>query len=178
VLIVTSDHGESLGERGWIGHNRVYDVQLKVPLVVHVPGVPPVVVDAPVESVDILPTVLGLLGIPGPTLPGVDLMDLAFGGAEPGPRVRLAEQANLGHRSVRIDQRWSLVVRRGGDAALYDLTEDPAEETDLIGSEPEVAGRLLAAYRQLGLAEDELAEFPEDLDAETLEQLRALGYAP
>ncbi|MGI9590433.1 MAG: sulfatase [Myxococcota bacterium] len=177
VLIVTSDHGESLGERAWLGHNHVYDVQLKVPLIVYVPGGPQAVVDAPAQSLDLLPTVLALLGIEGPALPGLDLLALAFASSDPPPRVRLAESTSLRRRSVRIDDRWSLVLDEGAAVELYDLAADPAEESNLIGSQPQVARSLLAASRQLGSGSGALPEFPDDLDDEMREQLRALGYA-
>ncbi len=76
VIVVTSDHGESLGERdGLFGHGRLHQVQLHVPLAIHVPGLGPGVVREPVAGIDIAPTVLELLRgeVPG----GLDGWSLA-----------------------------------------------------------------------------------------------------
>lgn len=90
VIIVTSDHGEALGERGgFFGHGRLGQNQLWVPLAIHVPGLGPGVVRAPVAGVDIAPTVLELVGgkVPG-GLDGWSLAGLmrAVAGSTGGPR--------------------------------------------------------------------------------------------
>ncbi|MDH5307869.1 MAG: sulfatase [Myxococcales bacterium] len=77
VTIVTSDHGEHLGEHRLLGHEySLRNVLLSVPLVVHgLPGVDPGVIDAPVELADIVPSVLQWIGsvipedLPGRPLP-------------------------------------------------------------------------------------------------------------
>ena len=60
---MAADHGEAFGEHGEIGHSMfVYDTTLRVPLVVAGPGVPAVVVAAPVGLVDVAPTALAQAG--------------------------------------------------------------------------------------------------------------------
>jgi arylsulfatase A-like enzyme len=54
MIIFTSDHGESLGERRYVGHNRLYDVQLRIPLIVKLPDTAPSRIGAPVESIDVM----------------------------------------------------------------------------------------------------------------------------
>ena len=65
ALIVLADHGETLGERahGLDHGGQVFDEQVRIPLVVSVPGVAHRRVDTPVETVDLLPTALELLGV-------------------------------------------------------------------------------------------------------------------
>ncbi len=64
IVIVTADHGESLGEHGEMTHGLfAYDATLAVPLILAGPSIGPGVVDAPVSHVDIVPTVLDLLGL-------------------------------------------------------------------------------------------------------------------
>jgi arylsulfatase A-like enzyme len=73
VWVVTSDHGEQLGEHGLFQHQfSVHEPLLHVPLVVHgVPGAEPGVVDQPVQHVDLVPSLLGWAGLPpAPGLPG------------------------------------------------------------------------------------------------------------
>lgn len=68
VTIVTADHGEHFGEHRLVGHQfSVHEALVHVPLVVHgLPGVPPAVIDTPVGLTDVVPTVLGLAGVPVP----------------------------------------------------------------------------------------------------------------
>ena len=63
LIVFLSDHGESLGERGYIGHNQLYQVQLHVPLILHIPGIQAMQIHAPLESLDVMPTIFELLKI-------------------------------------------------------------------------------------------------------------------
>jgi arylsulfatase A-like enzyme len=201
LLVVTSDHGEELGERGPAGFfgshgHTLYDELLSVPLIVKLPGQRHAGrrVAAVVRAIDVMPTVLEVLGIPrGPALEGRSLRPL-WRGEEAGRRVAFSEALAFGEekKSARTD-RYKLiltvpapdVVRRGRRGApawpvgreLYDLQEDPAETRNLVagtGRHP-VAEELEAPLREhLG----DYAESPAlaELPAETVEQLRALGY--
>ncbi len=66
LLILTADHGESLGEHDYVGHGRhLYDPILRVPLIMRYPGrIPPgKVIDTPVSLLDVTPTILELSGL-------------------------------------------------------------------------------------------------------------------
>lgn len=176
VVVVLSDHGESLGERRKIGHNEVFDVQLKVPLIVRVPSHRHAEVAAPVQLVDVMPTLLHALGVPYDfELSGRDLAPYVAG-TEPAERLRLAETGKLNARSVRLDRRWSLVTRQAGPFGLYDLASDPAEESNLLGQHPGRAKALQAALDELGFGWRGSREEPKHLSAEDEAKLRALGY--
>jgi arylsulfatase A-like enzyme len=84
-VVATADHGEAFLEHGWLGHTRsLYDVLLRVPLLVRGPGLDPRVVEEPVSLVGLLPTVLDLLGVEPPQgLHGVSLAPALRGGAAP-----------------------------------------------------------------------------------------------
>ena len=62
LVILTTDHGEEIMEHGWIGHTRFLDDTLtRVPLIFRLPGrLAPRVVDEPVQSIDVLPTLLAM----------------------------------------------------------------------------------------------------------------------
>ena len=77
MVIVTSDHGEEFLEHGDLSHaHSLYDEILRVPLLIHVPGMAPRVVAEPVELIDVAPTVLARLGLPvDPRMRGSDLLD-------------------------------------------------------------------------------------------------------
>jgi len=84
IVILTSDHGETLGEEGFIGHARMSNETLVVPLIVAVPGLGggSVHIDR-VRSVDIVPTVLELIGLPFGGLDGDSLVPLLEGNPKP-----------------------------------------------------------------------------------------------
>jgi len=193
IVVVTSDHGESLGERGQIGHNNVYDKQLKVPLIIRLPATGGTgdgsmaewgagrAVDTPAQLVDLLPTLLGLLGagdsVPA-GLPGRDLsrfLAAQEGDADAG-RLRLAENGARTRATIRLGPSHSLILRAGVPQELYDLQRDPDEEANLLPGAAELVAPLLAAYQGLGGLSKELPELPSGLDERTLKQLKALGY--
>src|SRR5439155_2762296 len=84
LVVLTGDHGESLGEHGEMTHGLfAYEATLRVPLVLYAPGLlQPRVEDEPVRHVDILPTILDALGVPVPDgVDGRSLLPMATGGA-------------------------------------------------------------------------------------------------
>jgi arylsulfatase A-like enzyme/Tfp pilus assembly protein PilF len=187
LVLVTSDHGESLGEHGESTHAyTLYDAVLRVPLILCGPGVPRGrVVESLVRTVDVAPTLLALAGLPA--LAGADgepfTPHLRDGG--PPPPARLAYAETL---ATRIEQGWSplfaarserhLLVR-APRPELYDVQADPAQLENLIESDPD---RIHSEMERLARALDGRMAEPEEqtplaLDGEPLEQLRSLGYA-
>jgi HEAT repeat protein len=139
VVLMTADHGEEFGDHGGHYHGTtVYEEQVRVPLVVwHPPTVPPHRVKEPVQSIDLLPTVLGALDIPiPPRVRGRDLGALLRSAApESGPGFAHAETEE---QSLLAYDRWRLVcVRQLGACRLYDVAHDPGETLDLARTEPE-----------------------------------------
>ena len=65
LLVVTSDHGEEMFERGVIQHGKtLYEELVRIPLIIKAPGLDPRVVDLPAMTIDIAPTILAILGLP------------------------------------------------------------------------------------------------------------------
>lgn len=94
VVVLFSDHGESLLERGLAGHHHLYEENLRVPLLVATPAGRPSRVQTPVSLVDVFPTLLELARAPVPAdVDGVSLV-AALGGGEPPPRRLWAYAAN------------------------------------------------------------------------------------
>lgn len=79
VVLVTSDHGEAFFEKGYQGHNRAYSAEeVKVPLVFYLPGRAPADIKSPTSHMDIVPTLMKLLGVKNPPSDyssGADLFD-------------------------------------------------------------------------------------------------------
>ncbi len=147
LLMVTADHGELLGEHDQLGHGgrMMYEGLLHIPLVVKLPGAdhPRGVRREPVQLVDLVPTVLAVLG--APMAPGVQGQPLL------GPVTHpiLAEEdvnpefvAHYGavyDRALRVlyDGPYKLIHSSRGERLLFDLATDPGEDHDLATAEPE-----------------------------------------
>jgi arylsulfatase A-like enzyme len=159
LILVVADHGQGLMDHGWGAHRLLYQEQIRVPLIVRVPGVrtQPVVSEL-VRTVDLFPTVLDYLGLAPRAVSGRSLRPL-LEGAPDAPRTAFADQlngydANAGMLRERplddflyavIDGGWKLIYRpRHFDASeLYHLADDPREEHDLFREQPAEARRLL-----------------------------------
>jgi len=185
LVVLTSDHGEGLGDHGLVGHvSQLYDSLLHVPLVVSWPGELPqgLVVDDAVGLVDLFPTVAELVGAESPQrTSGTSLVPLLRGESAP-PRPFFAAtfrpQSSLDMRGILTGglkgiHAWS---DTRDYEELYDVARDPRELEDLS------AARLEDLDRLRGLLEERLAEVGEnapiqaDLSKEDEANLRALGY--
>jgi arylsulfatase A-like enzyme len=208
VVAVVSDHGEGLwdhpsrdaretpgeprtrhlqpGEIFYSEHgDQLYSEAIATPLVLWGAGVPAGRrVPAPVENVDLFPTLLGLAGLPPPDgLHGRSLVGL-LEGARDG-RGLVVAYTGVGLVAVREPASGlKLLLREDVDsgavraASLYDLAADPRERADLLGARPQDAARLTDAFLAWredhggwGVAEDLIRQ-----DLLQLERMRALGY--
>jgi arylsulfatase len=206
LFVLTSDHGESLGEHnlffqhGWF----TYADAVHVPLLLLVPGLEGRRVSQSVSLIDVAPTILDLVELPlGPDVEGTSLRSLFAG---EGPDRLAFAQSYHGTGSVLVRAgRLDYVFRpargpgapldRAGDAVilpeqpqheLYDWSADPAEAHDLAAAKPEqraVLERELRRWLAEQHARDErlraarAADGPATLDPIVESQLRALGYA-
>jgi arylsulfatase A-like enzyme/HEAT repeat protein len=126
VVVITADHGEEFHEHGGVYHgSSLYEEQVHIPLLVLVPGMPAQRYARPVESIDIAPTLLGLLGVERPaSMRGVDLRDLlVHPERERGPVF-----SAVIHKKMVVSWPYKLVADlRFGAYELYDLEKDPGE---------------------------------------------------
>jgi len=150
VVVVTGDHGEAFGQHGSYFHGReTWDEIIRVPLVVHVPGLAARRITRRVSHIDLFPTLLDLAGAPPrPDARGVSLVPELAGGSLPDRPILLEQPKNPYYRMRRvfIDGGWKLhhlVEERS--FRLYDLDHDPGEEHDLSDAQPE---RLAAIRRR------------------------------
>ncbi|MFH1277739.1 MAG: sulfatase-like hydrolase/transferase [Candidatus Eisenbacteria bacterium] len=185
VLVVMSDHGEGLGEHGETEHGvLLYETTLEIPWTMRYPSAPRGrIVDVPVGTEDLLPTLAGLLPIRiGPSMPGRDLGPVIEGGPSDALRHRplYAESyyGNIGYRwaplfALRLGD-WKLV--RGARDELFHLADDPEETTDIVSGHPDRVkelGEILEGIRERdggGTAAE------ADLTTEQREMLEGLGY--
>jgi arylsulfatase A-like enzyme len=199
LIVMQSDHGEHLGERGlWEHHPPGFNSVLRVPLLMAHPGELPAGrrVHEPVELVDVAPTILELAGVPLEPLllQGDSLLPLIRHPDAPWERLAVSEEVSSykRHRAHRV--RGSLwlgsqhVLRsRHADQRsvwLFDYRSDPGEETPLaIPGHALYERRILRLLREqkranLALWRALVRGAPADvrLDPESREQLRSLGY--
>jgi arylsulfatase A-like enzyme len=188
VVVFVSDHGEEFMEHGRLEHAKTfYREVIEVPLVVRFPDLGHGRrIAAPVQHVDVMPTLLGYLGVAQP--PGLEGRDLTpwVTGEEPSPEDVAATEIHSyldrrGYRgaSVRVGD-WRYVDMRAPRPSeeLYDVPRDPAEKADVDERHPVRAGwmesriRLYRHHAESG----QLQPTVEHLDKELRERLRALGY--
>jgi arylsulfatase A-like enzyme/Tfp pilus assembly protein PilF len=182
LVVVVGDHGEMLGEHGEQTHGFfIYDAAVHIPLIVAGPGVAPREIPDQVRIVDVMPTALALLGVERPApVQGASLLPLAR-----GERLSLIAQSeswypryHYGWSELRSVQDGRFKYIRAPRPELYDLGQDPREESDLSQRE---AARLTALDQALSEAvarhaNAAAAKGPQSIDAETEERLAALGY--
>ena len=191
LTVVTADHGEGLGQHGWLYHDfNLYDEALRVPLIVHDSrGVAAGArISTPVGLIDVAPTLAELAGLPA--LARADGRSLAASvrkGVEPPSRPIFAHRRE--HRAEPVETGaeklavrapgWKLIRSLGQREELYDLVSDAAELRDrLAQGDRQEALRLaeLTALLDAHLAARAGAGDESELTDEVREALRALGY--
>ncbi len=196
LVVFAADHGESLGEHGYWGHGRnLHEPSLRIPLGLSWPGHIPAgtVIRAPALITDITPTVLGLLGLTVPAaVHGFDWSPVLRGQAdEPVGRVTMV-QAHKGAvlsgegKNARATGLLEVAILRSGRKEIlrlgsgarrvFDLLADPGELRPLTSGlppSPELEAWLEKVQQNLRA----ISELPDaEIDAESLDQLKALGY--
>ncbi len=186
-VILTSDHGEEFMEHGHMEHGRLNEENLRIPLLIRAPGQQEGHRFAGrVSNLDLLPTVLPLVGVPAPTaLAGRNLRD-----SDPTGRALIAV-ANTDFEGLAasiLSGREKLIVQcfAGGERQLFDLVEDPGETRNLAKERTARADALeVELWRTLGLpgCSDLPLVVPGRQENETkglprksIEALKRLGY--
>ena len=138
----------------------VYEGGIRVPFIAAYPGVFPagLTYSHPVCSFDIFPTVAALAGVKAPaTLDGVDLTPYLKGEKTTAPHEALF--FSLGGMGAVREGSWKLVIpKKGGVPALYDVTKDVSEKTDLAAKEPERVQAMVAKWEAWNKATDRPSE--------------------
>jgi len=187
ITILTSDHGEGLGDHNEITHGIfVYDSTLRVPLIFHNPKILPKnrVVSEQVGLFDIMPTVLDLLGIAkNPEIQGKSFKSAIFEEKSSQDKAVYIESV-----AAMMDRNWAPLqgIRTEEwkyiDAPipeLYNVKSDPKEETNFVEKKSEVTAFLKKKLQ------DEIKKFSSshfsyimktEIDKKTIEKLMSLGY--
>ncbi len=187
IVVITSDHGEAFAEHGFVGHGHdVFEESVRVPLFVMGPGIEAGRrIGEPVGLIDLMPTILDLVGVPVPSgVQGRSLAALLLGAEDVSAldgRVLVSESWR--HRAVEDGEgvvrdipalalrkgRYKLVRTTTTDGtfafALFDVVADPSETEDLLGEgapasaeAAAVAAELIPIARRHERAGQQLAE--------------------
>ena len=169
IVVVTSDHGWSMGQKNWLHKCTLWEESCRIPLIIHAPGITPAGRQAghPVSLIDLYPTLLDLCGLEGRTRKNVQGADLEGYSMRPfledpengvwdGPDAALATiYAGKTYDGVPEMQHYSLRSRdfryiryNNGKEELYDHREDPNEWSNLEGN-PEYESKRKQFRKQL-----------------------------
>jgi choline-sulfatase len=186
ILLFVGDHGEALGSHGEGTHGYyVYDYAVRVPLIVIAPlgGLAGSRIAAQVSTADVVPSLLGLLGLAPPAqVQGRSLVPLMFepaaGRSVPAYSESLTPNLQFGWSALHALRTPAFKYIEAPRAELYDLSRDPDERVNILDSSPDVAGRMKAELDRLMAETSSGAPAPEaaNIDRETMERLTALGY--
>ena len=206
VVVVTSDHGESLTEHEiYFDHHGLYEVNTHVPLILRYPGGLPRGrrVGGFVQHVDLVPTLLELCGVEEDPAryDGRSLLPAVESGRSERPFAYSEESYVQPKRAIRTDRHRYITATDGegycrychtvhqGPEELYDVAEDPGEEHNLAGERPELAEKLRRRLQDFveqveldgaGAGPGEESDESDLLSADEQEQLKkrfqSLGY--
>jgi arylsulfatase A-like enzyme len=190
MVLVMADHGESHGEHGiFCDHFGLYEPTTRIPLILAIPGQPrgrPVA--CLVQSIDVMPTILDLLGVAVPAgVEGRSLVPALEGHGIEVNEGSYSELVGQLQASVRTSN-WKLIVglrtytldsglsTQQGSVELYDLKADPAERVNLATDRPDQVAVLRDSYASWRQRTGPRWGRASQLDEQTRMSLRELGY--
>jgi arylsulfatase A-like enzyme len=203
LIIVVSDHGEEFWEHGWSAHGHsLYQELAHCVFLMRNPKLLPTPrrITEPVQLIDILPTVLDLMGVkPEGIIEGQSLLPLLKG--QPFQRKRAVMSSRFAHPNAKpgglpenltgtfawFDSNWKLIYRDQAERAginrveLYDRRTDRADKKNVASQQPQEAERLTSEVNQWIEAQKQIRKMlgpggETTLDRQTIERLRSLGY--
>jgi len=183
IVVVLGSNGFALQEHGDLFGESLYPPVTHVPMMIRLPGAAEVRnISKIVEVVDLMPTILELTGLKPPAgIQGKSLLPILDGGGAP-PYIAFAESPQSGgQRMVALGGMAMISGVDGEGAELFDLASDPMATQDLAAAQTgklEVMIRHLQAWEKMVAVTslDPQLRAEEELDEDTLKQLKSLGY--
>lgn len=179
TLVVVGVSGFAFSEHGDLINDSLYPSVTRVPLMIRMPGGAATTIDTVVEVLDLMPTLIESAGANAPVgLQGASLMPIIDGTSNP-PYIAFSE-SDQGDGMTSVVMNGMQLVTIGGQTSLFDLKADPMALTDLASKFPEraevLSEHLQAWSKMVAAASLDPERKTEDLDDDTLDQLRSLGY--
>jgi arylsulfatase A-like enzyme/Flp pilus assembly protein TadD len=181
IIILTSDHGEGLGEHNELSHSTfLYNTTQHVPFFIRLPDAEKREISGIVRQIDLAPTALDLLGVEPPKeMQGLSLIPMMNGKKE--KRAAYSESAfaklHYGWAPLESITTGEYKYIHAPKPELYDRSEDYGEKNNLISARPEITKALkqeLTSFRENAGASSN--QEPQKIDPEIEENLRSLGY--
>ncbi|VDC27338.1 choline-sulfatase [Pseudogemmobacter humi] len=165
IVLFVSDHGDMLGERGLWFKMNFFEGAARVPLMIAAPGLAPGLVETPVSTIDVTPTLCALAGIDMsevmPWTDGVNLLPVAAGEARGPVPMEYAAEGSVTPLVALRDGAWKYTRCAADPEQLFDLAHDPAERVNLA-DDPRAAG-VLAYFRGLADQRWDLAGYDAEV---------------
>ncbi|WP_112311880.1 choline-sulfatase [Pseudogemmobacter bohemicus] len=135
VVLFVSDHGDMLGERGLWFKMNFFEGSARVPLMLAAPGLAPGLVETPVSTIDVTPTLCAIAGIDMsevmPWTAGVDLLPVATGAPRGPVAMEYAAEGSVTPLVCLREGAWKYIRCMADPEQLYDLAHDPGERRNL-----------------------------------------------
>jgi len=150
TVILTSDHGYTLGEKNFLFKNTLWQSSTHIPLLINIPGVKEKTLTAPVSHIDLFPTLIELSQLSGDTrknsqglkLSGESLLSYLQGDESAAPKYALSMIKQEGkslapkdHHYSIVTNQWRYILYNNGLEELYNRKEDPNEFDNLANAE-------------------------------------------
>lgn len=189
AIVFTADHGEGLGQHGWVDHGPIYEEDIHVPLIIKLPGASSHRGERRTDLaalIDVLPTLVGALDLPISDQEHSQFTgrNLLGGGSEReyvfSQRVARGRRWGPGLKYALTGTRWKYYHLTEGEDELYDLGEDPAELENLIAEQPTLAQTMrLELLQRMKAYQNQGREAGDDtgFSPQIIEDLKSLGYA-
>ena len=194
LIIITSDHGEEFMEHGGFSHSKIYyRPNLHVPLIMRIPHYPKkeIRINGLVQSIDLLPTILEIAGLPAhPNAQGRSLLPLikrhkdflnrslseVFHPFQNDSTISFSEDYGIKNCSIISDGYQMIYNLKSHSIQLFDLKTDPLAQNNIAKDNDDIAERLLSRFKEVYSVIPSYKALKINLDEETRDQLKALGY--
>ena len=187
IIIFTSDHGEGFGEHDFFGHAYTqYNELIHVPLIIYAPGIESKRIKTRVQHLDLMSTIADLLGIREfQGSQGESYEELFFKDSMKEKDI-FTESTKAGNKVALLKDNFKLIINKNKETIeLYNFIEDKGELKDLSKKNREIVDKMKEQIleiesenlnkRQENKQGAEI-EMQEEIDRETLEELKSLGY--
>jgi arylsulfatase A-like enzyme len=194
LVVITSDHGEEFWDHNNFEHGHtLYNELLQVPLIILGNRLKPSKLDLPVRLIDLLPTVINILGIDDNHyhVKGASFLNLLEGKKEGAGRAIFAMGTLYGDEKYCLIKDNRKIIINTGDKRekkdlvgcksknkleFYDMAKDPLETKNLVNTQPQNASRLKNLLDKFIINKSAFKSKRTTLDKKTKEQLKSLGY--
>jgi len=186
IVVIIGDHGEGLGDHRETAHGVfVYESVIRVPFIIRAPfeGLRARIVDDVTRSVDMMPTLLDLIGVPPPpSIDGTSLIPLTTGAVRSLNLEAYSESLyplyRFGWSDLHALRAGRFKVIAAPRPELYDLQQDPFEEHNVFEAQRALAERMIARLHKMEASSEvsTAGQSQSDVDPETAAKLASLGY--